>query len=143
MTDAMTKYRVGGAMVYHDTTGVSTSSAAETNLFVATNDTAGSLTNTAVANGFIDLGEYTGGEGMLTWTETAGNAGTLKVYAGTLGATATGQEQIGASQTITASGGDAPIIISRLPQYLRATITRTAGNITVKFRLELTRKASI
>lgn len=114
---------------YFDLTGTSTAGAGATNLFTA---------ETAAA-GFIDCGEFAGGIACLTYAETGGAAGTLKVYSG-LSASATNAEQLGADQTITASGGDQPITILNCPRFLRVTITRTAGNITVAYRLSL-RKA--
>jgi len=117
---------------------VSTTSSSETNLFV--NATGESHVNSA---GYIDVGEYAGGEGHLQWTETAGAAGTLKVY-GSINGTATAQGQIGSDQTITAGGGDKPIVISSLPRYIRITITRSgANNITVKYILVLNKRGTL
>ena len=112
---------------FYDSTGVSTADANETNLFV----------NTAlVASGYINLGKYTGGWGILKFGESAGYAGTLKVYMGQT-QSATQASQVGSNVTITASGGDQPIVIAVLPQFLRVTITRSTSNITVPYRLEL------
>jgi hypothetical protein len=114
---------------YFDLTGTVTTAGTETNLFTA--ETA--------ASGFIDCGEFAGGIALLTYAATTANAGTLKVYAG-LSASPSNTEQLGASQTITASGGDQPITILNCPRFLKVTITRTTGNITVAYRLTL-RKA--
>lgn len=123
MTITKQDFRV--ALIYQDTTGTTTTSASETNLFV---DAAG---NNYVTNGFINLGRYAGSPCMIAFHESAGYAGTLKVY-GALTAATTYQFQIGANQTITASTGS-HVVLSAAPQFLRVTITRSTSNITVRY----------
>ncbi len=119
------------ALILFDTTGVSTASASETDLLIQSTDTG--IDTTGVANGFINLGSFAGGVGFLHLYESSGNAGTIKVYSGLTQST-TGQCQIGTDIALTASGTKTEPI-SVLPQFLRITMTRTTGNMTVKYRL--------
>jgi len=137
MTDHILKVLIGGVTEYHDATGVSTTDGTETLLFV--NTTSQNMVSSA---GYIDLGQYSAGEMHFKYTETAGYAGTLKLY-GAGDAAGTGAAQIGASQTITASGGDPDVIISSCPRFFKATITRSTSNITAKYWFYITRKATI
>jgi hypothetical protein len=128
---------------FDTTNGVATTTANETNLLVNTDDPeTGHDKCQVVANGFINMGEYAGGVGQLHFYELNGAAGTLKIYAGLTQST-TGQKEItGGGLTITASVGD-NYNIAVVPQFLRITITRSAGDIKVKYRLIVTKTGNL
>lgn len=119
-------------LILFDTTGVSTASASETDLLVQT--TTSGYDTTGVANGFINLGSFAGGCGYIYFYETAGAAGTLKMYSGLTASTTGAKEITGGGLAISASTAD-QYNVAVFPQFLRVTITRTAGNITVKYRI--------
>jgi hypothetical protein len=114
-------------LIVKDLTGVSTTDASETNLFVNGDG------YTIVANGYIDMGVCAGCTVYVEFTETDGAAGTLKSY-GAMTAATTYQYSAASNQAISASTTSKYTILN-CPQFLRLTITRTAGDITVKYKV--------
>ncbi len=124
---ALTKDMVSrGLLLLYDLAGVSTTDANEKNLFVNASGEG------HVTNGFVDLGRFAGSQCRIEWYESAGNAGTLRIY-GALTAATSYQHQIGAGETITASSGGF-VVLSVAPKFLRLTIQRSGGgDITVRY----------
>ena len=124
----MTMARVStGRNVSHlqDLDGVSTTGAGETEIFT------GGMVSAA---GYIDMGEQTGCTINVMISETGGlGGGTAKFYAafkidGTY-------PYALRSNLVMAASTSYQFTVNNCPQFIRFTMTRTAANMTVKFKV--------
>ena len=89
------------------------------------------------ANGFYPLGEFAGGSAVIELIETAGYAGTCRMY-GSLDQSVAKRIQIGADQSYGASTSYT-FQISKLGEYLGITFQRSTSNTTVVWKITITK----